>query len=472
MRNNWIALFVSLGMLLTGCGDSGDGGKPSGGEQTPPATEQGSGSDVGKPDGNTDERPDETELPSLKELREEIAAEGALIGVASLGYAELPGFSDVAVYVEANGFGDAWPFLLDVTEDHAVLQEGGEVYAVVPVDKGVTLTVSEFIMDDKSDAPYRGKDLLTVNDGKPLLLRGNVSEIVPNLLITVQKGEKTLEYTPCLSGMDGSLVVDEGVYDFTLYELLPGGSSGFDPVPLPVFTLNHWYARHEDAEGNTLAMTLELNPDGTAAYSYGLPYSGEFERFSGTWTEETDGYEIGESRIVLQMTGGPVDDQGEPIPEEQYETTSEFSWAMQSYAIVLHHEDGNPLLYGTEDAWYTFLSFDGFHMVNHWTSFAEGRNWQYDLQLARNGECFFTISEVGGSELVGYEGWWYLEGEQLGLNLMLSRGEHPESPDLTYIYGAYQVETWEPNALTISHLSGEILTLEMEETRKTSFSGS
>ena len=241
MRNKWIAVLLVLLLLLSGCGGNAEPRESE--TTTPPSTQQGeddslfSGGKIpNKPDGNTDDGQGNTEDSKLAALREEIAGSGALFGVAYLGYAELPTWADVCVYVEANGCSDEFPFLLDVTEDHAVLQEGGELYAVVPAGKDVSLTVSEFLMDEEDYIPDWGKDLLHVFDGKPLLLRGNVSEIVPNLLITAEKGAEVIECSPCISGMDGSLVLSEGVYDFTPYDLIMSGYPDFDPLSASIST--------------------------------------------------------------------------------------------------------------------------------------------------------------------------------------------------------------------------------------------
>jgi len=474
MRKKWIAMLLVFLLLLSGCG--GEDAASSGNETSAsPGMEQGDGSfpQGGKIPGKLDgKQQDGTADPVLDALQAEIADSDALFGVAYLGYAELPSWEDVCVYVEANGFSDEFPFLLDIMENHAVLQEGGEVYAVVPASKEVSLTISEFLMGEDAYIPNRGEDLLTVTDGKPLLLRGNISEIVPNLLITAEKGSKSLEYNPCISGMDGSLVVDEGIYDFTPYELVSGSYPDYDPLPDAIFTLNTWYAQHYDRDGNLFAMTLMLNPDGTVEYSYGQPYGGIFEKFAGTWSEEYDDDAIGGTRIILDMTGGPVDNLGVAIANEQYETTCEFTWDFQGSALVLCHEEGAPLLYGTDGDWYTFMSFDGFHMVNNWTSLSEYRNWCYDLQLFENEECIFSIGEVGGSQMASYQGWWYLTEENtLRLNLLLCSGEHPESPELEYISGEYLVENWEATSMTLSYVSGDILTLDMEENTRANFFG-
>jgi len=474
MKKQWIAIFMVLFLFITlisGCTDTNNGADPSltttvsaknPGGKLPSKQPQTTTTAAAKTTATT-AQPEETEDPTLTETRKLIADDGALFGVAYLGYAELPYWEDVCVYIEANGFSDAYPFLLEVMEDHAVLQEGGEVYAVVPVSKDVTLTVSDFLFkNDDSYIPERGEDLLTVTDGKPIVLRGNVSEIVSNLLITAENGAETIEYNPCLSGMDGTLVVDDGVCDLTNYDLVFGTYPG---EPDPVFTLNTWYAQHEDAEGTTYAMTLTLDRDGTATYFYGWPYSGVLEAFEGTWSTSGDWNEL-----TLELTGGPVDPEGNAIVDEQYETTCEFTWDLESSALVLHHEGGGVLLYGTEDAWYTFMPFDGFHLVSNWISESAYRDWCYDLNLFENGECWFIIRETEGEELVSYEGWWYLTEENtLSLSMLLHSGEHPESPELEYLYGEYLVEDWSPEGMTLRYVSGEILTLDMEENTTASF---
>lgn len=471
MRNKWIAVLLILILLLSGCKDGN--GEPTvtttasaattvtttTAQTTTAATTAASkpqgGKVPGKLDGVTGSQKEE-EDPVLKATRDEIIDNDALFGVAYLGYAELPYWEDVCVYIEANGYTDAFPYLADVEEDHAVLQEGGEVYAVIPADKDVKLTVSDFGFKDDSDVPERGKDLLTVTDGKPILLRGNISEIVSNILITAEKGKDTLEYNPCLSGMDGSLVTDDGVYDLTNYELVWGTYPG---EPDPAFTLNTWYAQHEAADGNLYAMTLTLDRDGTVAYYYGWPNSGIVEVFEGTWSEGSEWNEL-----TLDLAGGPVDPEGNAIAKEQYEISCDFTWDFTGSSLEMHHEDGDLLLYGTEGEWFEFMPFNGFHMVEEWTSENEARGWTYELHLFENTECWFVIGETDGEVLAFFEGWWYLEEDNtIRLNMLLTDGEHPENAELEYFYGEYLVEDWNPNHITLSYVSGEILTLEMEE---------
>lgn len=463
MKKYGIALLLSLALLLTGCGGSEKPKEEN--PPSPPAQEQ-----EGAPTPQPEQIPEKGEMeipadPVLVELQTNFSDYGALIGVAYLGYDVLPAWEDVTAYLEANGFVELYPFLGEIDREQAVLLEGGELYLVIPADEDVTLTVSEYLMQD---VPEKGEDMLTLGGGKPLLLRGNISEIVPNLLITARTaGGEEMEYLPCLSGMDGSLVVEDRVYDFTPYDLVMGPYLDGEWVPEAIFT-GTWYARAYDGDYEEWAMTLVLHPDGRAEYSYGVPYGELSESFTGIWTEWQEGED---SKLELTMTGGPVSADGNLVEGESYEITSTFVWDYQGSALLLRHEGGSPLLFGAEEAWYTFLAFDGFHLVNNWTEVADYRDWYYDLQLFETGECGFSIGEVGGEMMVGYEGWWYLEGEELTLTLLHTYGEHPENPETGDIYGSYILEHWEPGTITLTYFSGDILTLNMEEYGKATFFG-
>ncbi|MBE6030603.1 MAG: hypothetical protein E7225_03275 [Clostridiales bacterium] len=400
----------------------------------------------------------------LTEIQKEISNLDCLIGISYLGYAEVPEYSDIGVYTAANGFDDMFPFIKEISEDNTVLVEGGALYVVVPADDSITLTISDVIISEETDyIPVKGEDYLTAAPGEPVLLRGN--ENMPNLWITAETDSgETLGYYPSFSGYDGLLIDAEYVYDFSPYDRILEIWEGYDPVPDPVYTLNTWYAREYDIEGNLYDMTLNLYSDGTATYSYGWPDSDVVESFEGIWIDQ------GDDVLEFELYGGPVEPDGYPIEGEQYDLTGEFSVEYLGSMMTLLHESGTPLLYGTEECYYYFMPFDGQHLVNFWRSESQYSDWYYDLQLFETGECTFTIRDAELTTLAVYTGEWYLtEDNAISLYLMLESGEHPESPELDFINGEYNVEKWDPEGLTISFSSGHILTIDMEADYEATF---
>ena len=78
-----------------------------------------------------------------------------------------------------------------------------------------------FVYDIPQDAEnplQRGKQLYYSEDGQPILLLCNISDIVPNTEVELypSTGEE-LVFSPFLSGENGHLVQTDGVCDFTIY---------------------------------------------------------------------------------------------------------------------------------------------------------------------------------------------------------------------------------------------------------------
>lgn len=436
MMKRWLAIAMAGILLLSGCGNKNE-------TQPDKPTKQPT---VSQPAADS---------AQLAALRAEIKDSGALMGVAYLGYAELPYFEDVTVYLEANGFGDRYPFLYEIPEERIVRQEGCEIYAVVPASADVKLTAWEYGMDDAAASPEPGEELLQSSDGQPILLMGNISDIVPNLLVRAEeKGGLTADYAPCLSLEDGFLNSGEGVYDFTPIELFGVSGNGNTSETALCGT---WYAQQYDESDELFAMTLTLERDGRAEYYYGYPYGDIMERFEGTWSMEEN------QQLVLDLYGGPQSWDGSETSGEQYQMSSLFHYDFHSSALVLKHEGGTPLLYDTEGYLYKFLPFNGFYMMGDWTAESQDWGWTYELRLLDNGECWYNMYAEDGDLLAMYEGWWYGDDAALDLSLSLSDGQHPESPEMDYITGSYSVELTAPDTMTLEYVSGSILTVNMEE---------
>jgi len=296
-----------------------------------------------------------------------------------------------------------------------------------------------------------------VTDGRPLLLRGNVSEILPNLMLQAELADSTLEYAPCLSLMDGSLTEAEGILDLSDYGfLLQLWTETDGAYDAPIFC-GTWYTRLMDDQNQIRMLKLILHEGGMVEYTYGSPEKEILEGFSGTWQE--DG-----TLLRLDLYGGPIGSwNGEEQPEGyNYALIGAFEWDYQSGFLVLSHAEGDPLFYTGEIpyGWYEFLPFDAYKLAGSWVAATDYRDWEYRLNLLENGECHLDITEYG-QELTCYAGWWTEADGLLELSVGLQSGQHPENPEWTALSGSYRAER-SGDTLTLDFESGSILTLDME----------
>ncbi len=284
------------------------------------------------------------EPAELTALKRSIKSADKLFGVAYLG-----GFEGTPDRAKEELFKQEYlkdlAFIKDVSAYTA--QDGWQMYCVVPADGTVTVTVYEYVF---ADEPYKGKELISSNG--PILLRGNVSEIVPNLCIVATKGDIAVEHTPQQSGMDGKLVnTDDKVYDFTPYEYMPQ-FGGVDRVPDVVFC-GDWWTEAKDGNGEERSLTLSLNGDGTVEYAYGIGQSEILEKFEGTWSLDK------KDRLCLDMTGGALNGVEDFTVDDPYDCHPVFEWEITADGLTLTHVDGDVILYGTEDSAFEFASMVG-----------------------------------------------------------------------------------------------------------------
>lgn len=114
-----------------------------------------------------------------------------------------------------------WGFVYDIPQDHwVVAPDGGcDLYCIFPQEAQATLFVYETSLTDDAEKPLqRGKQLYYSEDGQPILLLCNISDIVPNTEVELypSTGEE-LVFSPFLSGENGHVVQADGVCDFTIY---------------------------------------------------------------------------------------------------------------------------------------------------------------------------------------------------------------------------------------------------------------
>ena len=198
-----------------------------------------------------------SEQDTLALLRQEIADSGSQCGVAYLGY--MPDGGDVPAWLADNGWTQTFPFLSDLTEQQVVTQEGGEVYCIVPAEKNARVTVEAYDAFNETDP--LGDVLYDSAEGAPICLRGNVSEIMGNLRVTVETAAGQAVYFPSLSLRDGSVstLTEQGrVYNFT-----PGAIHGA-PQIRELYSEDFDYT---DSVGNTGHYTYRVPRRSTAPLS-------------------------------------------------------------------------------------------------------------------------------------------------------------------------------------------------------------
>ena len=114
-----------------------------------------------------------------------------------------------------------WSFVYDIPEDHYVVSPDGgcDLYCIFSQDPEATLFVYEVSLTDDAEHPLKcGKQLYYSEDGQPILLLCNISDIAPNTEVELYPtADEELVFSPFLSGENGHVVEAEGVCDFTIY---------------------------------------------------------------------------------------------------------------------------------------------------------------------------------------------------------------------------------------------------------------
>ena len=97
-------------------------------------------------------------------------------------------------------------------EDFMLYETNGEeLYFIVPIQKNVTMNIYSAVMEEADIV----KDKLIASTNKPFILKCNVSDIIPNIIIEIKQNNIVYEYSPSISLKDGSLYVNECVLDVT-----------------------------------------------------------------------------------------------------------------------------------------------------------------------------------------------------------------------------------------------------------------
>lgn len=159
--------------------------------------------------------PDPAEDASLKELRQQIVVDGGYIGILFLGTAYGRDADDV--FLDAVSNYESWLIVANHDSYQMVEQPGDEMYLLVPANAKYAISVYEQIWgDDTADGmPARGNLLYQAKPGEIVTVKGNQSEIVPNLEVVMDIDGSEFVCYPSLSMENGMLSTGKGIVDLS-----------------------------------------------------------------------------------------------------------------------------------------------------------------------------------------------------------------------------------------------------------------
>ncbi len=201
----------------------------------------------------------------LEEIRQQTKNANTLLAVAYLGETE-GDFDAVHTFITQQAYYTYYHFFAEIPEKCFAQNDGSELYCVVPAERDVNLSIHKAEFDETSARMIAGEELLSVTNTDALLLRGNISESMPNLMIVAKKGDITVEYTPCLSLKNGVLENEQkAVYDFSPYDVMER-FLGEDAQTRWDF-YGDWTCTVLEQNDSQVTMNLSIAPEGVE-YSY------------------------------------------------------------------------------------------------------------------------------------------------------------------------------------------------------------
>lgn len=309
------------------------------------------------PDGANIVDPIETTVPPeteqhtdshLDNFREVLGA-GDFCAVSHLGYLD-GSYYEILSHVEDLDVLEAFPFL-EIAKENYVSLEGGELYAIVPADADAAVTVYSAVLDETDYTVKADQKLAEFTGGIPILLKCNVSEIMPNVVLEITANGQKHIYSPMLSGENGQLVQTEGVYDFSPYDVLFAGiADGAEYV-----FCGKWLTSEPDRAGNPLTLLLNLMPDGGAEYACGPANSEYTDKYAGTWSYDTQKEMI---RLLLEEVRMDEDTSSDrPL----HTLNCGFTWEIDGSVFKLTHTEGDEILDGSWGGTFRFMNGFDFY---------------------------------------------------------------------------------------------------------------
>ena len=136
---------------------------------------------------------------SLGTLRQQTNEAGCYSAVAYLGNAD-----EVESLLQNSSAAKDYPFIGEFADVQRISAEGEDVYCIVPAHYNDTYVTVTALSMDSSGNLVTGKTLYS-GWGEPIILRCNISDIMPNVLVTITNGNSTYRFSPYISLRDGSL---------------------------------------------------------------------------------------------------------------------------------------------------------------------------------------------------------------------------------------------------------------------------
>ena len=273
------------------------------------------------------------ENPYLTNIKEQVQAADKLLGVAFLGTAD-GDFKAVKTHIQSQEYTKVYPFFGEIDDSHYVKEEGSELYCIVPADNSVSVSVYNTQLNEDTYLLEQKDKLLSHTDGQPLLLCGNISDIMPNLMVVAQKGDVTVTYTPHLSLENGLLGNYDGtVVDFSPYELM-ANFNGLNPdVEWNFF--GDWVCTVTDAKYGDIDMQLSLSADG-------IIFSYASETLTGYYTG--DWLILSDQRLRLELGGSTQDSEMPGAVGYHTDVDGIYYWDVQDDGtLLLTYLNGTPL---------------------------------------------------------------------------------------------------------------------------------
>lgn len=164
----------------------------------------------------------ETAKESLVALQQDLKTDQVILGVFFLGWeGEYSESTKENVLQGAGEFYYEYEFMRGLEQCSYIEQPGEEVYLLIPACEDDEISVFEQVWGDNTDdgMPKRGKLLYAGKPGEVILVRGNESDIVSNLEISVTGNHEEMIYYPSLSLENGRLdASNPDILDLTCYE--------------------------------------------------------------------------------------------------------------------------------------------------------------------------------------------------------------------------------------------------------------